>query len=166
MSLQNLGTKWSELEQFTWQQPWDLLVAGNFFMADPQDDRFFPDGSFTDLVLYDRAAGQGEFYLHEPPDPTPIAPFAGYAVPRSAAPGQTVAFHVSSQVGPYSITVYRQETDPVEVDRCPSCRRRRSPIRSAEPRTRPERTGQPTVSSRSPAHGRVVCTSDVSPCPR
>lgn len=121
MSLQNLGTKqnlgtiWWELEQFTWQQPWDLLVAGNFYMADPQDDRFFPDGSFTDLVLYDRVAGQGEFYLHEPPDPTPIAPFAGYAVPRSAAPGQTVAFHVSSQVGPYSITVYRQETDPVEV---------------------------------------------------
>jgi hypothetical protein len=113
----------------------DFLVAGNFWMANPDDHwfgdgpqlsgsrRFDPDwrfgtGTFTDLLLYDRAAGLGEFYFHEPLAP-PAEPLAGYITSRtslggaslatgSVLPGESIAIHVSSQEGPYSINIYRQ----------------------------------------------------------
>jgi N,N-dimethylformamidase beta subunit-like protein len=92
----------------------DLLIPGNFWMAD-SEDRLFPDGAFTDLVLYNRADGYGEIYSHEPPDPTPIAPFDGYVSSGSVLPGDTIDFHISSQVGPYAINLYRQEANEVPV---------------------------------------------------
>jgi hypothetical protein len=57
--------------------------------------------------LYNRGDGRGDFYLHEPWNPTPIQPFAGNVSRRSNLAGQQISFHVSSQVGPYTIDVYR-----------------------------------------------------------
>jgi hypothetical protein len=109
------GNKWVSLEDFSWQRSWDLLIPGNFWMADPAEDQPFPDGGFTDFVLYDRTSGYGEIYAHEPPDPTPIEPFAGYVSSGSILPGDTIDFHVSSQVGSYTITLYRQAANEVPV---------------------------------------------------
>jgi hypothetical protein len=94
------------LESYVWQPGWDRIVAANFWMADPED-RLFADGAFTDILLYSQAEGRGDFYLHEPSDPTPIEPLAGYVSDRSVLPGDTVGFHISSQVGPYEIGIYR-----------------------------------------------------------
>jgi hypothetical protein len=118
------------------RSPTTLLVAGHFSMANP-DDHWFNDGpvvagapafdpnwrhgtgAFSDLLIYDRAAGVGECYFHEPIDP-PSEPLEGYITSRSVhrgeapfssgsvLPGESIAFHVSSQRGPYSITIYRQ----------------------------------------------------------
>jgi len=79
-------------------------ITGNFWMADP-DDQFFAGGGFTDLLLYNAPDGRGDFYLYEPPEPTPIQLYASYVSCRSAMPGDTIGFHVSSQVGPYAIDV-------------------------------------------------------------
>jgi hypothetical protein len=97
---------WVPLDAYVWPEAWDTIVAGNFWMADPED-RLFADGAFTDLLLYAQALGRGDFYLHEPPDPTPIQPFAGYVAGRSNLPGATIDFHVSSQVGRYAIGIHR-----------------------------------------------------------
>ena len=107
------GTEWQVTEQYNWASPWDLMVAGNFWMADPLNDRLLPDGAFTDLLFYEGATG--EIYLHEPPSPTPIDSFAGYVNPRSVQPGDVIGFFVSSQVGPYSITIYRQSQTRIRM---------------------------------------------------
>jgi hypothetical protein len=113
----------------------NLVVSGNFWMANPDDHWFndgppasappfnpdwrFGTGAFSDLLLYDRHAGLGEFYFHEPPPP-PVEPLAGYITSQSShggappvstgsvLPGESIAFHISSQSGPYSITIHRQ----------------------------------------------------------
>jgi hypothetical protein len=103
---------------------WDIIVAGNFWMLDPEDAhfgehakhpqyRFFYDSGFTDLFFYERAAGFGAIYLHESVQNTPIDPLAGYAAPRSVLPQQNIDLFVSSQVGAYRISIYRQ--DVVEI---------------------------------------------------
>jgi hypothetical protein len=114
----------------------NLVVSGNFWMSNPEDHWFndgppagstppydpdwrFGDGAFADLLLYDRSAGLGEFYFHEAPPP-PGEPIEGYITSASShngaapiatgsvLPGESIAFHVSSQAGPYSITIYQQ----------------------------------------------------------
>ena len=65
------------------------------------------------MLFYDRDLGYGEFYLHEPPDSTVVTPLEGYCSARSVRPGETISFFVSSQVGPYTIKVYRQSADDV-----------------------------------------------------
>ena len=114
---------WSSFEDHSdWSPNWDAIVPGNFWMADP-DDVYFPDGGFTDLVFYERDRGYGEFYLHEPPSPTILEPLAGYASAHTVRPGETLYFYVASQVGPYSIRVYRvgmQETPMVDVPTTPA----------------------------------------------
>lgn len=122
----------------------DLVVVGNFYMANP-DDHWFNDGptlfsavppydrnwragtgAFSDLLLYDRAAGLGETYLHEPLPP-PEEALAAYAsslsshggappvASGSVLPGETISFHVSS-AEPYTIRIYRQgETEQFMV---------------------------------------------------
>ena len=116
--------------------PTGEIVSGNFQMSNPEDHwfddgppisstpRFDPDwrfstGTFSDLLLYDRAAGRGDFFFHEPLPP-PAEPLEGYITSQSShrgeapvstgsvLPGESIAFHVSSQHGPYSITIYRQ----------------------------------------------------------
>jgi hypothetical protein len=100
-------------------RPWTLFVTGNFWMPDVEDSyfgtsgryplyRFFYNGGFTDFLFYDATDGYAEFYLKEPSQTTPLDPLAGYVSPRSAQPGETVSFYVSSQVGLYTIEVYRQ----------------------------------------------------------
>jgi len=113
----------------------DLIVAGNFWMSNPEDHWFndgppvsssppfdpnwrYGTGAFSDLLFYDRNAGLGEFYFHEPLPP-PVEAVDGYitsqsshgdAVPVSTGsvlPGESISFHVSSHAGPYSITIYR-----------------------------------------------------------
>ena len=79
----------------------------------------FNTGAFSDLLFYDRNAGLGEFYFHEP-IPPPAEPLEGYITSQtspgnpsaavstgSVLPGASISFHVSSQHGPYSITIYR-----------------------------------------------------------
>ena len=106
---------WSSSENYTgWREDWDLIVPGNFWMADPEDV-YFPDGGFTDLMFYERAAGYGEFYLHEPPSPTVVEPLAGYASARSLFPGDTIQFFVASQVGPYRIHIYLQGIERISM---------------------------------------------------
>lgn len=97
---------WVTLDQYAWEPGWDLVIGGDFWVSDP-DDQDFDDGGFTDLLLYRGSQGRGDFYSYEPPDPTPIEPFAGYVSKRSLMPGDTVGFHVSSQVGSYGIDIYR-----------------------------------------------------------
>jgi N,N-dimethylformamidase beta subunit-like, C-terminal len=94
-----------------------LIRLGSKPRFDP--DWRFGTGAFSDLLLYDRAAGLGEFYFHEPLSPLG-EPLEGYVTSRSSQygarpvstgsvlPGESIAFHVSSQSGPYSITIYRQ----------------------------------------------------------
>jgi hypothetical protein len=116
----------------------DIIVSGNFWMSDPEDHLFvdgppvpstqqppgldpqwrFGTGAFSDLLFYDRNAGLGEFYFHEPLPP-PVEPLDGYITSQSShgggvpvstgsvLPGESLAFHVSSHDGPYSITIYR-----------------------------------------------------------
>jgi hypothetical protein len=79
-------------------------------------------GQFSSLALYDATHGQLAFYLHEPKPPlnadgTPEK-LSGYITSTtshggtarvstgSVLPGETIYFHVSSQVGPYTITIY------------------------------------------------------------
>jgi hypothetical protein len=114
----------------------DLVVPGNFYMANPEDHWFndgptaFPiglpynrnwragTGAFTDVLLYDQAAGIGETYLHEP-IPPPDVPLEAYISSQSShsgeapvasgsvLPGETISFRVSS-LTPYTIKIYRQ----------------------------------------------------------
>jgi hypothetical protein len=114
----------------------DLVVPGKFFMANP-DDHWFNDGpggavylmtdeqrdwragtgAFTDLLLYDSAAGLGETYLHEP-IPPPVPPLDAYLTSESShddappvasgsvLPGENLSFHVSSR-SPYTLKIYQ-----------------------------------------------------------
>ncbi len=97
---------WSQLDSYASIAAADIVVPGNFWVADP-DDLNFADGGFTDLLFYKGDLGRGDFYLREPPDPTPIDPFAGYVSDRSVLPGESVGFCVSSQLGPFAISIYR-----------------------------------------------------------
>jgi hypothetical protein len=114
----------------------DLVVAGNFRMVNPDDHWFndgpvvslppffdpdwrFGTGAFSDLLFYDRNTGIGEFYAHENL-PYAAAPLEGYITSQtshgssqpvstgSILPGESISFHVNSQFGPYSISVYLQ----------------------------------------------------------
>jgi hypothetical protein len=113
----------------------DLVVPGNFWMSNPEDHWFYdgppsspeaydPDwrfsaGGFSDLVLYDRAAGLGQFYFHEPVPPAPPQLDAyitcgtthgmtsGLAT-GSVLPGECIGVHVNSQIGPYQVEIYQQ----------------------------------------------------------
>jgi hypothetical protein len=85
---------------------WDIIVPGNFWV-EAEGDLNFLDGGFSDLLFYDRQAGRGDFYLHEPPQSTPCQNPAGYpqnlwgyASTGSLRPGETIDFFVSSRVGP------------------------------------------------------------------
>jgi hypothetical protein len=91
---------------------WDIIVPGGFWV-EAQGDLSFLDGGFSDLLFYDRQAGRGDFYLHEPPQSTPCQNLAGYASTGSLRPGETIDFFVSSRVGPYTLTIYRQTADLV-----------------------------------------------------
>jgi hypothetical protein len=120
-----------------------VLIGGNFW-GDPEDHWFFDGpiqpsasldeaqrladvrsfrlgaGGFTDLFTYDKAAGVGEGFLHEPPgsmadEREPIWGYARATTSRgnlgmvstgSVLPGQAIDFHVSSQVGPCTIKIY------------------------------------------------------------
>jgi hypothetical protein len=114
----------------------DLIVPGKFYLAD-LDDHWFNDGpggvryqfteeqrnwragtgAFTDLLLYDRAAGLGETYLHEPvPPPAPVLDCYISSVSQhddalvssgSVLPGETLSFHVSSLTS-YTVQIFRQ----------------------------------------------------------
>ncbi len=97
---------WVDLDSYVLPDAWDAVIPGNFWMADPED-ALFADGAFTDLLFYSQAQGRGDFYLHEPPDPTPREPFAGYVSARSIEPGASTDFHIGSEVGPYTLNVYR-----------------------------------------------------------
>jgi hypothetical protein len=85
---------------------WDIISTGGFFTPDA-DDFNLRDGRFSSLLFYDRDAGHGAFFLHWPYAMYEHAPLAGYASPGSALPGETVAFSVSSAVGPFSMRIYR-----------------------------------------------------------
>ncbi len=112
-----------------------LLVAGVFWRPNEEDHWFadgpavsasppydpdwrFGTGGFSDLLFYISQAGTGEFYFHEPLTP-PALPLDGYVTSQtslrgtdvatgSVLPGEPVSFHVSSQVGAYSIAIYQQ----------------------------------------------------------
>jgi len=116
------------------RQTASLLVAGNFWMSSPEDHWFndgppssltppydadwrFGTGTYSDLLFYDENAGLGETYFHEPL-PYPVPALEGYITSQtwgtdawvstgSVIPGETINFHVSSQLGPYSIAIYR-----------------------------------------------------------
>ena len=85
---------------------WDLIIAGAFWSADEEDWKF-GDGRFSSLLFYDRTAGRGEFFLHEPFAAVEHAPLAGYTAPGSVCPGESIRFFVNSTVGPYAIGIYR-----------------------------------------------------------
>jgi hypothetical protein len=115
------------------RRTFDLVAPGKFYMANPED-HWFNDGphsplqeqrnwragtgAFTDLLLYDRAAGLGETYLHEP-IPPPAALLDAYISCQSShdgaaavasgslLPGETLSLHISS-LAPYTIRIYRQ----------------------------------------------------------
>jgi hypothetical protein len=110
------------------------IVVGTFWQPNDEDYKFadgpsapgsppydpdwrFGTGCFTDVLLYDRAAGSGHFYFHEPLPP-PAVPLDGYITSKTAVkggdsvatgsvvPGESIAFHVSSQCGAYTIDIY------------------------------------------------------------
>jgi hypothetical protein len=81
------------------------VAAANFWAADPED-RNFDGGGFIDLAFYGSASGDLDIYLKEPP-PQPLDALMGYPSCNSARPGETITFHVSSTVGPFTLDVYR-----------------------------------------------------------
>ncbi len=116
------------------RRTFDQVVPGNYWMSDPEDHWFndgppvssspffdpdwrFGTGAFSDFLFYDRAAGLGEFYWHGPV--FPLSPLDGYITSQttqggalvatgSVLPGESIAFHISSQSAPYSIRIYQQ----------------------------------------------------------
>ena len=122
----------------------NLLVVGKFW-ASNLDDHWFsegppsaatppfdPDwrygtGAFSDLLIYANSASTGDFYFHEPVAPT-TPPLEGYISSRtshpnapnvstgSVLPGESIAFHISSQDGPYSIAIFREAIFADEVE--------------------------------------------------
>jgi hypothetical protein len=86
---------------------WDIITPGGFWVVD-ETDLHFTEGGFSALLFYDRVHGVGEFYLHEPPVSTPQQTLAGYTSAGSVRAGQSLSFFVSSQAGPYTITIYRE----------------------------------------------------------
>jgi hypothetical protein len=105
-------------------RPWSVIATGTFWMVDGNDEyfgdnakypqyRLFYNGGFTDLLFYDRQTGSIQFYLKEPAETTPQELLCGYASARSVLPGETIQFHISSQVGNYRIDVYRQGVEQV-----------------------------------------------------
>lgn len=112
-----------------------LAVAGIFSMPDSEDHWFndgppasgpppydpqwrFGTGAFSGVLLYDQGPGLGEFYFHGPLPP-PAEPLEGYISSQTSSygaqpvstgsvlPGESINIHVSSQCGPYSMTIYR-----------------------------------------------------------
>ena len=94
-----------------WRTSWGIIVPGNFWEPDPEYPKF--QNGFTDLLFYDRAAGYGEFFLHEPFGSIEVHDLEGYVFPGSVAPGETINLYVNSRVGPYTINIYRQDVDEV-----------------------------------------------------
>jgi hypothetical protein len=90
-----------------WRTSWDIIVSGVFWAADPEDLNF--QNGFTSLLFYDHARGYGEFYFHAPFQATMARVLEGYVSPASVVPGETVSFYVNSQVGPFTINIYRQD---------------------------------------------------------
>jgi hypothetical protein len=84
---------------------YDLVVPGDFWVANPEDQAF-DDGGFTDLAFYDGARGDLDFFLKEP-QPASIDKLAGYPSRNSIAPGETISINVSSNVGPFVLDVYQ-----------------------------------------------------------
>ena len=156
------------------RSPTTIAVAGNFWMANEEDHwfndgppvssppQFDPDwrfgtGTFSDLLIYERVAGLGEFYFHEPLGPPP-EPLEGYITSTtshkglpaistgSVLPGETIAFHVSSQHGPYTITIYRQGSEHGKFDkrwrRSKDCRAIRRRFRSRATHIATARSGR------------------------
>lgn len=103
------NTKWETYDD--WRSTWDIIVPGNFWEPDPEYVKF--QNGFTDLLFYDRTNRYGEFYLHEPFDAITAENLEGYVSPGSAVPGETISFYVNSRVGPYTLNVYRQDSDQV-----------------------------------------------------
>jgi hypothetical protein len=112
-------------------RPWGLVATGNFWMVDQNDEYFGTNGKYpqyhllynggcTDLLFYDSQSGTIQFYLKETAQTTPLEPLCGYASARSVLPGETIQFHISSQVGTYRIDVYRQATDLVYMANVPA----------------------------------------------
>jgi hypothetical protein len=96
-----------------WSTNWDIIVAGKFWVWDPEDIKF-QDG-FTDLLFYDRANGYGEFDFHEPFGAIPVEPLEGYSSSESVIQGGSIDFHVNSRVGPVTITIFREHLNEVFV---------------------------------------------------
>jgi hypothetical protein len=102
----------SNIESYDgWRTSWDIIVPGNFWEPDPEYVKF--QNGFTDLLFYERADGYSEFYLHEPFEAIPAENLEGYVSPGSVVPGETINFYVNSRIGPYTIHVYRQDSDEV-----------------------------------------------------
>ena len=93
---------------------WDLIVPGSFWVVD-EGDLLFDEGAFTDLLFYDRSAGYGEIALHEPPESTNMRAIEGYCSAGSVRPNETLEFFISSQVGPYAVSVYRLAAEDVHM---------------------------------------------------
>jgi hypothetical protein len=94
-----------------WGTNWDIIVPGNFWDSDPEEVKF--QNRFTDLLFYDGTNGYGEFYLHEPFAAITPVDLEGYVSSGSVIPGETITFYINSRVGPYTITVYLQDSDEV-----------------------------------------------------
>jgi len=96
-----------------WSTDWSLIVPGKFWVPDPEDLNF--QNGFTDLLFYNRAAGLGEFYLHEPFGAIPAQPLEGYASADSVVQGGAIQFHVNSRVGPYTIEILRLDFTEIHM---------------------------------------------------
>jgi hypothetical protein len=101
------NVRWESYDD--WRTTWDIIVPGNFWEPDPEYVKF--QNGFTDLFFYDRMNRYAEFCLHEPFEAIVVENLEGYVSPGSVIPGETIDFYVNSRVGPYTITVYRQDRD-------------------------------------------------------
>ena len=89
-----------------WRTSWDAIVPGLFWEPDPEYTKL--QNGLSDLFFYDRSAGHGELWLHEPFAPNVANPLEGFASSGSVLPGETIAFHVNSRIGPFTIRIVRQ----------------------------------------------------------
>ena len=117
-----------------------IVVPGNFVSDSVEEDWFFTGdyqtneqlrswhasaGGFASLLFYNPTIGIGDVYFHEPRRPPPD-PLTGYVTSTtnhlgatvstgSVLPGETIAVHVSSQIGRYTATI-RNASDAANTE--------------------------------------------------
>jgi hypothetical protein len=82
-----------------WRNSWTVMIS----LASSN-----PDSAYSTILLYDKAHGVGQTYLYSTPTPWLIRPIEGYASAPSVTAGDTIDFHLYSNVPEVTVKVFRE----------------------------------------------------------